>query len=121
MRSHLFLALLIALCAAIPGSRTVEKRCGWIDNPTPANWWIVDRDGTWTFMMQGSYEATGIDHIPSPLPGEYVETNVHYGYYCGCMDVVVDPETLYIHHIYGGEALPLETCDADPHRPDRTY
>ena len=32
--------LLIAMLAAAPA----ERRCGWLHNPTPANWWLVDRD-----------------------------------------------------------------------------
>ena len=70
-------------------------------------------------MIQGGYSAEGTEYIPSPLPGEYVATNVHYGYYCGCMDVDVDSETMQIRRIYAGEALPLSICEADPALADR--
>jgi hypothetical protein len=22
-----------------------EQRCGWLVNPTPGNWWLIDRQG----------------------------------------------------------------------------
>lgn len=119
MRSHLPFFLLLLFCAAVPSSRAAERRCGWIDNPTPANWWLTDRDGTWTFMIQGGYSAEGTEHIPSPLLGEYVETNGYYGYYCGCMDVDVHREAMQIRRIYAGEALRLSVCEEDPALADR--
>ncbi|MEO1593107.1 MAG: DUF4087 domain-containing protein [Cyanobacteria bacterium J06632_22] len=43
------------------------------------------------------------------------------GYYCGCLDVVVNPETMYVEAIYAGEALPLATCNTDPALDERAY
>jgi hypothetical protein len=37
---------------ALPAN-AAETRCGWLQNPTPANWWLTDRDGTWTISAQG--------------------------------------------------------------------
>src|SRR5262245_20967552 len=44
--------------AAEPGPSTAkfERRCGWVDNPTPSNWWLVDRDGEWEIGLQGGYQ-----------------------------------------------------------------
>ncbi|MEL6138879.1 MAG: DUF4087 domain-containing protein [Cyanobacteria bacterium J06628_6] len=120
MKPYFFCILALVLLGLVPSSRAVERRCGWIDNPTPANWWITDRDGSWTLSVQGGYSAAGGEHIPAALPGEYVETNGYYGYYCGCMDVAADANTMRIDEIYAGEALPLSTCYADPALPDRS-
>ncbi|MCZ8486886.1 DUF4087 domain-containing protein [Vibrio lentus] len=29
-----------------------ETRCGWLENPSPANMWLIDRDGTWNISVQ---------------------------------------------------------------------
>ncbi|HYG29015.1 MAG TPA: DUF4087 domain-containing protein, partial [Allosphingosinicella sp.] len=56
MTALLFLAA--AALAAAPQSPT-QRRCGWLDNPTPANWWLTDRDGEWLIGAQGGYQAPG--------------------------------------------------------------
>lgn len=38
---------------AKPASDGFENRCGWVDNPTPANWWLTDRDGEWVIGVPG--------------------------------------------------------------------
>src|SRR5690349_18304425 len=42
-----------------PSSAKFLRRCGWVDNPTPSNWWLVDRDGEWEIGLQGGYQAKG--------------------------------------------------------------
>lgn len=44
------LAALVAIGAAGATAQAAETRCGWLQNPTPANWWQDDRGGTWTLM-----------------------------------------------------------------------
>lgn len=36
-----------------------ELRCGWLQNPSPANQWLTDKDGTWDISLQGRYSALG--------------------------------------------------------------
>jgi hypothetical protein len=43
----------------------VETRCGWLHNPTPRNWYLIDKDGSWVISMQGGYEAQGMDNLPT--------------------------------------------------------
>lgn len=31
-----------------------ETRCGWLENPSPANMWLIDRDDTWAISVQGA-------------------------------------------------------------------
>ncbi len=51
---HCLLALTLA-CLALPAhaAAKVERRCGWFENPTPANATLTDRDGTWEIASQG--------------------------------------------------------------------
>jgi len=39
--------LAIGPAIAAPKADITQKRCGYLDNPTPANWWLTDRDGEW--------------------------------------------------------------------------
>ena len=104
--------LAAALAAAAPAQGT-ERRCGWLHNPTPANWWLVDRDGEWLIGAQGGYQAPGMDEMPDMTTAGWVETNVHYGYGCACMDVTVDRRTRRITRIASARPLPLRQCERD--------
>jgi len=101
---------------AVPASAS-ETRCGWLQNPTPANWYLTDKDGTWTIGMQGGYQAKGIENIPDAGDKEVVRTNGNYGYNCTCLNVTVNSNLMRILEIRGGEALPLSTCREDPNVP----
>ena len=100
---------------AVPAIAT-ETRCGWLYNPTPRNWYLIDKDGRWSISQQGGYEAKGMDNLPTNEK-EYVKTNGYHGYGCACMDVVTDSTRLRISEIWGGESLPLSTCRQDPNVP----
>lgn len=101
---------LLALLAAAPA--VAETRCGWIANPTPANWWLTDADGTWELMLQGAPGVPGMDLIPDLSAGEWVEVNGSYGYGCACADLVTSGATVLA--IRSFRQLPLATCEADP-------
>ena len=92
-RSCYLIATLVA-CAAWSGvSQAAETRCGWIDNPTPRNWWLQDRDRTWTIMTQDPDNPDGpegMELIPDLSEGEFVQTNGYHGYGCACMSVETD-------------------------------
>jgi hypothetical protein len=117
MRNPLLLFTLIwfslGACAA-PKSKTAgyETRCGWFSNPTPSNAWLFDRDGEWTVSVQGGFQAEG--DWPDFGAGEWVETNVHYGYGCACLKAAVDRPALKITRIVSARALPLAKCREDP-------
>ncbi|HEY9607726.1 DUF4087 domain-containing protein [Allocoleopsis sp.] len=101
---------------ALPANAT-ENRCGWLQNPTPANWWLTDRDGTWTISAQGGYQARGMDNIPPIGDREYVRTNGNYGYTCACLRVSTDRKQKRIISIQSGKQLSLRTCRQDPNLP----
>ena len=60
----LILASLAALASPLSAQGRPERRCGWLQNPTPANYWLIDRDGEWTLSAQGGYHAPGMDEHP---------------------------------------------------------
>jgi Protein of unknown function (DUF4087) len=99
--------------AAQPGPKT-EKRCGYLANPTPANWWLNDRDGEWLISAQGGYQAEGLDVLPeSFFQRGWVRTNGYYGYRCACLNVTVDRKEMRINRIYSGQPLPMARCTRD--------
>ena len=97
-------------------SGKLEHRCGWVDNPTPSNWWITDRDGTWEIGVQGGYQARG--EMPD-FGTKWVETNGHYGYGCACMDVRLDRATTRVIEYRDVKTLPIERCRKDKKLPPR--
>jgi len=96
---------------AAPEPVQAESRCGWFDNPTPANASLHDRDGEWVIGVQGGHQAEG--DWPSFGPKQWVETNGHYGYGCACMRLQVDRETHRVIKIESARARPLSACRRD--------
>jgi Protein of unknown function (DUF4087) len=93
-------------------------RCGWVHNPTPANWYLFDRDGRWVLSEQGLYSARGMERLPDFTETEWVKTNVgSYGYGCGCMRVSTDPGKRIVTRIHSAIQKPLSTCRADKRLP----
>jgi len=99
-----------------------EDRCGWVENPTPGNYYLSDRDGRWEISAQGGYEAEGMDMIGDLSAGDYRTTNGYHGYACGCMAVKSDMDSMRIAVIDSFTQKPLADCDADPNLilPDET-
>ena len=91
-----------------------EKRCGWLSNPTPSNWWLTDKDATWVIGAQGGYQVSdeSYDHLPQfPENRTYwKKTNGFYGYGCACLRVKVDRKEERVLEIKSGQALPLAKC-----------
>ena len=88
-----------------------ETRCGWFENPTPANAWLVDRDGEWIIAVQGGYQAEG--DWPNFPDRYWKKTNGNYGYGCACMKVTTDRAEKRILKIRSGYARPLSACRKD--------
>ncbi len=97
--------------AAAPSLRAAETRCGWFENPTPANAWLVDADREWTISVQGGYQAEG--DWPEFSKSQWVKTNVNYGYGCACMRVTSDSSKGRIIRILTAYAKPLSACRKD--------
>ena len=88
-----------------------ETRCGWFSNPTPGNASLHDREDEWLVGVQGGHQADG--DWPEFGRGQWVETNVHYGYGCACMSVEVDRESHHVLRILSARARPLSACRRD--------
>jgi hypothetical protein len=114
----MILALVSGLSIMVP-AQAAETRCGWLKNPTPANWWLQDRDANWTISLQGGYQARGMDNLPDMDRKEYVLTNANrsYGYGCACLRVTTNGNLSRITSIQSAEQLPLKTCRQDPDLP----
>lgn len=130
MRTQFFRSILpqAALSLAIVtiagfGSQSLaapEKRCGWIQNPTPGNYWLDDASGTWIIRFQGSTrEPRGMDRIGDVSSRDYVRTNGNYGYACTCMTVDTGKRDglNVITAIHSVTQLPLARCRADKALP----
>ncbi|HEX8224681.1 MAG TPA: DUF4087 domain-containing protein [Allosphingosinicella sp.] len=102
--------------AAVAAAARGARRCGWLVNPTPANWWLTDRDGQWILGTQGSDQAPGMDEMPDMSTAGWVETNGHYGYGCACMTITADAEGK-VTRVADAEPKPLKQCRADRKLP----
>ena len=106
------LLLVLSLAAlAAAGQQRSEQRCGWFSNPTPANAWLIDRDGEWTISVQGDYSAEG--DWPNFPDRYWKKTNINYGYGCACMRVTTNRAEKQIIVIKSAVAKPLSTCRND--------
>jgi hypothetical protein len=95
-------------------STDFETRCGWLDNPTPANIWLYDRDGQWIIGVQGGYQLQDDMALPDFKPRQWVLTNVgSYGYGCACLRLRVNKQTHEVLEIKSSRARPLATCRQD--------
>jgi len=94
-------------------ARAASVRCGWLDNPTPGNASLYDKDGEWTIAAQGGHQANG-DWPPAFKPGQWIRRGPgSYGYGCVCLTVEVEEKGKNIFDILSGEARPLSVCRND--------
>lgn len=100
------------------GASGAERRCGWLSNPTPANWWLQDRDGTWTLGQQGGYQAPGLDDMGDLARRGWVVTNgSSYGYGCVCMEVETERARMRVRRVVSATPIPVARCRADRSLP----
>lgn len=99
---------------ALP-AHAAEKRCGYLENPTPGNWWLTDRDGQWIMGTQGSEPAVGMETMSQSLFGKgWVRTNGSYGHRCACLTVDTDRRNSRITRVRSASPLPMRACAMDP-------
>ena len=97
-----------AAVAATPGT----QRCGWFDNPTPANASLTDRDTEWTVGVQGGHQVQG--DWPRFANRDWVRTgHGSHGYGCACMKVSTDDKEQIV-QIFSARSRPLSACRQDP-------
>lgn len=110
-----YLVLLSILFGVNLADAATEVRCGWYANPTPANTWLTDRDGSWIIDVQGGHQAKGVrPEFDTDDKTMWVHTNVaSYGYGCACLKVTVNRAKMRVEKVHGARAKPLRMCDAD--------
>ncbi|MCJ8518352.1 hypothetical protein ABID21_001337 [Pseudorhizobium tarimense] len=116
-------SIAVAFSIALPSLvLAAETRCGWIDNPTPRNWWLEDSQKSWTIMTQDPDRPEGpegMELIPDLTEGEFIEINgPSYGYACVCMSVETDGDER-ITSILSVDQLRLAQCRSDKALPSR--
>jgi hypothetical protein len=109
--------VIAALLLLLAPAEAPAKRCGWIANPTPGNWWLTDRDGQWVLGSQGSEPVPGMDVIPDLSEREWVSTNGYYGYGCACLSMSVDKRSGRVRRVHAAQQRPLKACRADRRLP----
>jgi Protein of unknown function (DUF4087) len=115
IRCLLVIAITLSATAAF-----AEKRCGWLANPTPANWWLTDRDGEWILSTQGRAPVAGFDDLPDMSTKGWVVTNgSSYGYGCACIDLTTDRAAKTVLRMGKATPIPLAACRKDPSLPKR--
>lgn len=108
----------ILLLSIATASSAAENLCGWVQNPTPGNWWLTDKDGDWIMTAQGQdFEPEGMDLIGDISEHDYVASNGNYGYACGCIKADVDLKSSRITTIHAFRQLPLSKCENDSNLP----
>jgi hypothetical protein len=95
-------------------SSKFQTRCGWFQNPTPANIWFYDREAEWTIGTQGGYQTPGEWPWPAFKPKQWVRTNGNYGYGCACLRMRVSKQSHHVLEISSAQARPLSSCRQDP-------
>lgn len=113
------LAAMLPLLLAATAAESAERRCGWFLNPSPANFWLVDRDGRWELMTQGGRYIPGMLTLPDMRAEGWIATNANrqYGYSCACLTMDVDRRTRRATRIARAEPLALSRCQEDPSLP----
>lgn len=94
-----------------------EERCGWLENPTPGNWWLKDAHALWIISTQGGPSAQGIEKLGRPTPDRFVTTNGQYGYWCACLSGSFDVHAQAVTRIDKARTSPLSVCRDDKALP----
>jgi hypothetical protein len=103
--------LVAAPAMADDAAKALQLRCGWFDNPSPANATLSDADGEWLIGMQGGHQAEG--DWPRFSRSQWVKSNRSYGHGCACMRVEVDPASHEVRRIASARARALDACRKD--------
>jgi hypothetical protein len=94
-----------------------NRLCGWIDNPTPGNWWLIDRTGSWELATQGQPGVKGFDNMPDMSVFGKIEVNGSYGYSCGCVTARIDRANRKIVELMSAKPVSLRQCRTDRRLP----
>jgi hypothetical protein len=110
------LVIVLALSAC---SRPTDagERCGWLENPTPGNWWLKNSPALWIISAQGGRYAGGAEKLSEPTPERFVATNGHYGYLCAGVSGIFDDHAQLMTRLDATRVLALSVCRDDKTLP----
>jgi hypothetical protein len=115
--SQSIVSLVAALVASSAFAAEVELKtqtlCGWFENPTPANIFLIDRSGEWTIGIQGGQQIEDDWPWPKFNDSQWIKNNGHYGYGCACITGVVNVSTRDVISISSSRAQSLNICRTD--------
>jgi hypothetical protein len=109
-------AIVMAVSACLRPTHA-EERCGWLENPTPGNWWLKNSLGLRIISAQGGPYAEGAEKLPEPTPERFVATNGHYGYSCACVSGIFDDHAQLVTRLDATRVLALSVCRGDKTLP----
>lgn len=114
MRKYLLLSLSLLLSFNLNAK---ERRCGWLENPSPANLWLIDKDATWFISAQGRFnlDNESVDLVYDAIKNDqnFVRTNRNHGFSCACLTVDVNQDAKEIVKVYESTQLNLKRCLED--------
>lgn len=114
MKINLKALCIIVLLLTLNGCEKKQKACGWFDNPTPANYSLIHKNGEWILGMQGGFQYDTDDKYGNWWPQfkeeEFVKTNYNYGYGCVCLEATIDKKTNHVKRIFSTQVKPLKFC-----------
>jgi Protein of unknown function (DUF4087) len=109
---RLFAILAFLHLALVFPAHAAERRCGWVVNTTPGNWWLSDAQGEWILSTQGGASVAGMDQMPDLTTRDWISVNgPSYGYACICLNMVSkNGKVISISNI---KQLKLKRCSSD--------
>jgi hypothetical protein len=110
MRYAIIFSLLAMLAAP---AQSAERRCGWVSNPTPGNWWFIDKQAKWIIATRRGRDPVGWEKLPEFGQGTWQSTGGATGMGCACMVVDNKLKPKRITRIHSSTVRPLRICGAD--------
>ena len=105
--------VMLAVSGPVLAADAAQHLCGWVENPTPANWTLTDKTAQWIINTQGGHQA---GDMPDFQKGKsfWVKTQPNgYGYGCGCIDAKADAATHEVASFTKASVLKLSVCRKD--------
>ncbi|MCS6960762.1 MAG: DUF4087 domain-containing protein [Pseudanabaenaceae cyanobacterium SKYGB_i_bin29] len=119
MKVQLLVTVLLVGGIAPLFAQPIERRCGWLENPSLGEWYLTDRLATWEIARPNGFNARGVENIRITSERDFVYTKRNYGYTCACMDVTTTrfDTTWRITSIRNFRQQSLKQCLEDPDLP----
>lgn len=99
-------------------SRT-QRLCGWYDNPSPQNAYLIDRTGEWVLSEMAGHQAEGNWSPDFGKSQWFLSGSGSYGYGCACMNVIAEKANMKITKVLSSRARPIDACYFDKTLPKR--